>query len=89
MNTQPAYVNIMEVAPKQVKNPEGLCVCDKCTNTFEAKNALMEATNNIEFQGILGIKGVTKGKKTYYLVSPCCKEVHLFGFDIKPNLTTF
>lgn len=77
------YTSILEIAPKQVENAKGLCICDKCKNTFKPEETLMEKCNNISFQGVMSIKGITKGKNTWYLVSPCCKETHLFGFDIK------
>ena len=77
------YITIMDISPAQVHNTKGLCICDKCKNTFKPEDTLMEECNNISFQGLVGIKGITKGKKTWYLVSPCCKETHLFGFDIK------
>ena len=92
------YKNIMEIHPKSVENAKGFCICDKCKNTFEPKDTLVEMCNNIEFQslmgikgniefqGLMGIKGITKGKNTWYLVSPCCKETHLFGFDVKNKL---
>jgi len=77
------YVSILDISPKQVENTKGLLICDKCNKTFSPKNILMEKSKNISFQGLNDIKGITKGKNTYYMVSPCCKETHLFGFDIK------
>lgn len=77
------YKSILEIAPKQAENTQGLCLCDECSKPFEPKNTLIEKCNNISFQGLSGIKGITKGKDTWYLVSPCCKKTHLFGFDIK------
>jgi hypothetical protein len=79
------YSSIMDIAPEQANNTKGLCICDKCKKTFEANEILMESVNNIQFQGLLSVKGITKGKNTWYLVSPCCKETHLFGFDLKPK----
>ena len=76
------YKSIMDIAPDQAKNTKDSCVCDNCGTTFKPKETLMEKCNNILFQGMLGIKGITKGKNTWYLVSPCCKTTHLFGFNI-------
>ncbi len=77
------YVSVMEIAPKQVENTQGKCICEDCKNTFDPKDTLMEKCNNLSFMGLLGIKGITKGKNTWYLVSPCCKTTHLYGFDVK------
>ena len=77
------YISIMDIKPEAVNNTEGNCICDKCNNTFPPKETLMTKCDNISFQGLCGIKGITKGKSTFYMVSPCCKETHLFGFDIK------
>jgi hypothetical protein len=77
------YQSILKIAPKQAKNTKGLCICDKCNNTFKPEEALTEKCNNVQFQGLFGIKYFTKGKNKWYLVSPCCKEIHLFGFEIK------
>jgi hypothetical protein len=76
------YVPITEINPIAVAQTEGKCVCDECKSTFEPKDTLTQKANNISFQGLLGIKGFTKGKDTYYLFSPCCKHLHLFGFDM-------
>lgn len=75
------YKAVDIVSEKILATMTGHFICDTCKNSFNAKETLMEKSNNIEFQGILGIKGITKGKNTYYLVSPCCKETHLYGFD--------
>lgn len=82
------YKSIVNIKPEAVKNTNGLCICDKCKNIFKPEETLMERCNNIQFQGLMGIKGITKGKNTWYMVSPCCKEVHLFGFDTKKLISS-
>ena len=56
MEVNKKYVSIMDIVPKQVKNTIGSCICDKCKNTFKPKETLMESVNNIQFQGLLGVK---------------------------------
>lgn len=73
--------SIMEIAPKQVEGVTEFCICNKCKKTFKAEKTLMKRCDNISFQGILNVKGITKGRHTWYLMSPCCKQVHLFSFD--------
>lgn len=36
------YTSILKIAPKQVENTKGLCICDKCKNTFKPEETLME-----------------------------------------------
>ena len=77
-------INIIPAYVKVVKDKKA--ECEKCKKYFKVNTLLMEINNSISFSpnpfGI-GIKGIVKGKNTYFMVSPCCKKAHLFGFKLK------
>lgn len=79
------YESILNIAPEKAQSTYGKCICDNCGAEFDPDEVLMENCDNLDFQGILRVKGITKDKKTWYMVSPCCKTTHLYGFDIKEN----
>lgn len=63
---------------------KGVFICDNCKKEFNGSDILLEICNNIQFSSLISNPiSIKKNNNTYYLVSPCCKETHLFGFDVK------
>ena len=68
-------------ATSMLEDMKNKFICDNCKKSFKGIKALMEENNNISFGGINMVKSLRIKNKIYYLVSPCCKITHLFGFD--------
>jgi len=75
------YYKLTDISPNDAKNPELEYVCDYCKKSFKQKDVLLEIANNVMFGNVF-VKQIRKDDNIYYLVSPCCKSTHLFGFDL-------
>lgn len=74
---------LSNIAPEKLEGVHGMAVCDGCKKRFFPKKTLLEKTDAGQFHGLRHHVTLKKDNVTYYMVSPCCKKRHPYGFEMQ------